>query len=179
MKKAIIILAIITAGMAILFAQTPAESIPEETAPTSASVRIEQEVERPRAAETKQEDDAGPLEESLGTDEIAMAVEVGEDALIEEGRISLRLKDAALKDVIRMFSALSDANIIVSDMGEEEVKRRIDVNLDNVEWKPALEAILDTHGLELYEKIPASQVYSIRKKVLGAPEPTQFADGVC
>ena len=164
MKKVIIILAVITAGMALLFAQTPTEPAPEEAVLAPAPIGVEKKVEEPLPIEKTVE------EEGLGADEITMTIEIGEDALIEEGRISLRLKDAELKDVIRMFSALSGANIIVPDMGEEEIAKKIDVNLDNVEWQPALEAILDTHELELYEKIPASQVYSIRKKTPGAPE---------
>jgi len=164
MKKAIIILAIITTGIALLFAQTPAEPVPEEAVLAPAPTEVEKKVEEPLPVEAMIDD------EGLGADEITMTIEIGEDALIEEGRISLRLKDAELKDVIRMFGALSDANIIVPDLGEEEIKRKIDVTLDNVEWQPALEAILDTHELELYEKIPASQVYSIRAKTPGAPE---------
>ncbi len=171
MKKAIISLAVITTGIALLFAQTPAEPAPEAAVKATAFNAVA-EVVQPSAlgVEVAIEEEAFSSNEGLGEDEITMSVEVGEDALIEEGRISLRLKDAELKDVIRMFCALSGANIIVPDMGEEEVVKKIDVNLDNVEWQPALEAILDTHELELYEKIPASQVFSIRKKTPGAPE---------
>jgi type IV pilus assembly protein PilQ len=38
-----------------------------------------------------------------------------------------------------------------------------------VEWKPALQAILETQNLELYEKVPGSLVYSVRKKPADAP----------
>ncbi len=179
MKKIIIILAIITAGMALLFAQTPTEPLPEkvpepkpveESPKTIVAKELAVQSIEPEPAAVVVGQDLLLSEESLGEDEITMTIEVGEDALIEEGRISLRLKDAQLKDVVRMFSALSDANIIVPALGEEEIERKIDVNLDNVEWKPALEAILDTHELELYEKIPGTQVYAIRKKPAGAPE---------
>jgi len=197
MKKAIIILAIITTGIALLFAQTPSE-VPTKEAPVAqavasgvmdnveidslsqpvASKSVDDEAEAEVVVETSSltvpENGTPDGEEGLGADEIAMAEELGEDALIEEGRISLRLKDAELKDVVRMFSALSDANIIVPALDEAEIEKKIDVNLDNVEWQPALEAILDTHELELYEKIPGTQVYAIRKKLPGAPEATEM-----
>jgi len=173
MKKTIIILAILTAGIALLFAQTPGEAQPKAAPAAQAPAPAGSEKPAPEVVVQTPApvgvENAKP-DPGLGADEIAMTEELGEDALIEEGRISLRLKDAELKDVIRMFGALSDANIIVPDLGEEEIAKKIDVNLDSVEWQPALEAILDTHELELYEKIPASQVYSIRKKEPGAPE---------
>ncbi|MFA6174159.1 MAG: secretin N-terminal domain-containing protein [Kiritimatiellales bacterium] len=46
----------------------------------------------------------------------------------------------------------------------------MDVNLKNVEWKPALQSILDSNNLELYEKTPGSAVYSVRKKLADAPQ---------
>jgi len=167
MKKAIIILAVIIAGVAVLFAQTPVESVPQQA--TQAFVAPDVEPSHP-AEELPAEVDV-VIEDTLGVDEITMTVEVGEDALIEEGRISVRMKDAKLKDVIRIFNELSNANIIVPSIEEGEVKQLIDVNLNRVEWRPALEAILDAHQLELYEKIPASQVFLIRKKMPGAAEP--------
>ncbi len=170
MKKTIIILTIISASIALLFAQTPAGPASEQQDPSAPAVITLTEQLAP-AVEAE-----AAADEGMGADEITIAEEIGEDAMIEEGRISLRLKDAELKDVIRMFSALSDANIIVPALGGEKGadERKIDVNLENVEWQPALEAILDTQGLELHEKIPDSKVYSIRTKTPGAPEATEL-----
>lgn len=178
MKKAAIILIISIAGIAILFAQVPGK--PQQTN-QSAAAEISSAVseaaepvtaERPAAPEPAEASgEVAEEPEIVVTDELTMTDEVGEDALIEQGRISLRLKGAELQDVVRLFSALSDANIIVPALAEEDVQQKIDVNLDNVEWKPALEAILDTHELELYEKIPGTAVYSIRQKAPGAPDP--------
>ena len=108
------------------------------------------------------------------TDVIGIANDLTAGAGITGGLISLSLKDVEMQDVVRLFSRLSNANIIVPDMLDTENPKRIDVNLDNVEWKPALKAILDTHGLELIEKIPGSEVYSIRERPADAPEPVEI-----
>lgn len=109
--------------------------------------------------------------EDTSVDEIGIADDMTAGAEISGGLISLSLRDVELQDVVRLFSRLSNANIIVPDMLDKENPKRIDVNLDNVEWKPALKAILDTQGLELIEKIPGSEVYSIRERPADAPEP--------
>ena len=113
-------------------------------------------------------------ERAAETDEIGIANDLTAGAGITGGLISLSLKDVEMQDVVRLFSRLSNANIIVPDMLDSENPKRIDVNLDNVEWKPALKAILDTHGLELIEKIPGSEVYSIRERPADAPEPVEI-----
>jgi type IV pilus assembly protein PilQ len=94
------------------------------------------------------------------------------DASIKDGLITLSLKEVELSNVIRLFATLSEANIIIPDFGEAATGAvKIDVNLKNVEWKPALQSILDTQGLELFEKIPGTAVYSVRPKPADAPEP--------
>ena len=90
------------------------------------------------------------------------------DAAIQGGLISLSLKEVELSNVIRLFATLSDANIIVPDLGPEAGVAKVDVNLKDVEWRPALQAILDSHELELYEKITGNGVYSVRKKLPAA-----------
>ena len=101
----------------------------------------------------------------------AEAVPEGQ-ATIQGGLISLNLKEVELSNVIRLFANLAEANIIIPDLGGEAgVVRKVDVNLRNVEWKPALQSILDTQGLELFEKIPGTAVYSVRNKPADAPEP--------
>jgi len=88
---------------------------------------------------------------------------------VKGGLISLSLKDVELNSVIRLFATLSDANIIVPTLEGATGVTKVDVNLKNVEWKPALQSILDAHNLELYEKSPGSEVYSVRKKPADAP----------
>ncbi len=88
---------------------------------------------------------------------------------VKGGLISLSLKEVELNSVIRLFATLSDANIIVPTLEGTTGAVKVDVNLKNVEWKPALQSILDAHSLELYEKSPGSQVYSVRKKPADAP----------
>lgn len=110
------------------------------------------------------------VEEIAETDEIGITDDMTAGAELVGGRISLTLKGVELREVVGLFSRLSNANIIVPDLGEEIQAKRIDMNLDNVEWKPALQAILDTNGLELYEKIPGTDVYSIRPREAGRPE---------
>ncbi|QHI70826.1 type II secretion system protein GspD [Tichowtungia aerotolerans] len=125
----------------------------------------------PETAVVVEEDAEEPPVETV---EIGIMDDMTAGAEISGGLISLSLKDVELQDVVRLFSRLSNANIIVPDMLDEENPKRVDVNLDNVEWKPALKAILDTHGLELVEKIPGSEVYSIRERSADAPEPMEI-----
>jgi type II secretory pathway component GspD/PulD (secretin) len=87
---------------------------------------------------------------------------------ISAGLITAHLKDVELSALIRIFANLSEANIIVPDLGPEVSAVKVDVDLKDVDWKPALQAILDGQDLELYEKIPSSQVYSVRKKLPAA-----------
>lgn len=113
-------------------------------------------------------------EESKGSIEVGLVDDMTAGVDVRGGLISLSLKDVELQDVVRLFSRLSNANIIVPDLKDDEEPKRVDVNLDNVEWKPALQAILDTHGLELVEKIPGSEVYSIRPRAADAPDPMEI-----
>jgi len=185
MKKTAVIITIIAAGIALLFAQTPTEAQPEtpagDTSLKAADMSRQPVAPKPGTGGSEAKTKTGEPElsdkpttesEPPKTDEAGLSEEgPSEDALITEGRISLRLKEVELKKVVEIFSRLSNANIIVPDLDKDKkVDRSIDVNLDNVEWKPALEAILETQELELYEKIPGTKVYAIRKKEPGAPE---------
>ncbi|MCU0856810.1 MAG: hypothetical protein MUC65_00210 [Pontiellaceae bacterium] len=112
------------------------------------------------------------VQEEAGEDTVTVAPDViSSGGVMSGGLISLSLKEVELNSVIRIFATLSDANIIIPDLGDAAGLVKIDVNFKNVEWKPALQAILDTQGLELYEKVPGSTVYSVRIKVADAPEP--------
>ncbi|NQU39038.1 MAG: hypothetical protein HQ523_03710 [Lentisphaerae bacterium] len=83
-------------------------------------------------------------------------------------KISITLDDVEILDVVRMFTRISGANIIATP---SNLNGRVTVNLTDVEWKPALESILDMHGLALDEKLPGSGVYRIVPRPAGSPEP--------
>jgi type IV pilus assembly protein PilQ len=57
--------------------------------------------------------------------------------------ISLDLKDADLKDVLRTFAELEKINIVI----DPEVRGSVTVRLDDVPWDQALEVILATNRL--------------------------------
>lgn len=57
--------------------------------------------------------------------------------------ISLDLKDADLKDVLRTFAELAKVNIAI----DPEVKGSVTVQLRDVPWDQALDVILRTNGL--------------------------------
>ena len=82
--------------------------------------------------------------------------------------ISVTLDQVPLQDVVRMFTRISGANIIAS---ASNLQGTVTVNLQDVEWKPALSAILDMHNLSLVERTPGSGVFSILPKPVGATEP--------
>jgi type IV pilus assembly protein PilQ len=82
--------------------------------------------------------------------------------------ISVRLDKVGLEEAISLFAQLAQANIIVPELAESS---QISVNLKDVEWRPALQSILDTYDYELYQKVSGSNVYSVRRRPEGAPEP--------
>lgn len=100
------------------------------------------------------------LPKDLGTPEGAS---VGTPA--NTNLITITLDDVELVDVIRMFTRLSGANIIVS---ATNLAGRVTVNLVDVEWKPALQSILEMNNLSMEEKSPGSGVYTV---TAGAPDP--------
>ena len=57
--------------------------------------------------------------------------------------ISLDLKDADLKDVLRTFAELARLNIVI----DPEVKGSVTVRLNDVPWDQALDVILQVNGL--------------------------------
>jgi type IV pilus assembly protein PilQ len=57
--------------------------------------------------------------------------------------ISLDLKDADLKDVLRTFATLARLNIAI----DPEVKGSVTVRLHDVPWDQALDVILQINGL--------------------------------
>lgn len=57
--------------------------------------------------------------------------------------ISLDLKDADLKDVLRTFAELARVNIVI----DPEVKGSVTIRLNDVPWDQALDVILQVNGL--------------------------------
>jgi type II secretory pathway component GspD/PulD (secretin) len=82
--------------------------------------------------------------------------------------ISITVDNVPLVDVVRMFTKLSDANIIATTSNLEGT---VTVSLADVEWRPALSSILEMHGLALVEKTPGSGIWSIVPRSPDAAEP--------
>ena len=82
--------------------------------------------------------------------------------------ISITLNNVPLIDVVRMFTLVSGANIVAN---ADILAGTVTVNLKEVEWKPALNSILDMHGFSLVEKELNSGIYSIIQRPLDAPVP--------
>ncbi len=97
--------------------------------------------------------------------------------------ISLSLKDADIRDVLRMFHDISKMNIVVNPA----VRGKVTVDLTNVPWDQAMDIILKNNGLDyIYENnviwvAPAAEIASrfaqqqrIRKQKLLAEVPVTF-----
>lgn len=82
----------------------------------------------------------------------------------KQNLISIALDDVPLQDVVRLFTRISGANIISSSTN---LQGKVTVNLQDVEWKPALDSILDMYNLMVAEKVPGSGIYSVITKVPG------------
>ncbi len=196
MKSKWMLFALLIVAAVVLWAQTRTdEPARPEPAPAQVSAPAEPAPEpQPDPAPEPQSRAAGeavvsvetaPQPEAVPDEDVMTVAPAAEDdietvevdralagqGMITGGLISLNVKGVELSNVIRLFAELSDANIIIPDLQTGEEPVRVDVNLKNVEWKPALQAILDTHDLELYEKVPGTAVYSIREKAADAPEP--------
>lgn len=97
--------------------------------------------------------------------------------------ISLSLKDADIKDVLRMFHDISKMNIVV----HPAVRGKVTVDLNNVPWDQAMDIILKNNGLDyIYENnviwvAPAAEIarkfaeqQRLQKQKLLAEEPVTF-----
>lgn len=100
---------------------------------------------------------------------------LGKSADSANEHITLTMEGVELKQAIAAFGQLSGANIIIPDLdvgkGSQEDAATVTASFEDVPWRPALEAILDAYSFELYEKVPGSTVYTVRKKPAGAPAP--------
>jgi type II secretory pathway component GspD/PulD (secretin) len=145
-----------TAGAAAEKAPEPgAESEPAPTAPLAAmTVREATDSESAAAAQAE--------ETVLST---GMNVETNH---ANANLISIALDEVPLLDVVRMFTRISGANIIAT---ATNLRGTVTVNIQDVEWKPALNSILSMHGLTLTETAPGSQIYTIVQRPVGQPEP--------
>ncbi|MDA0322673.1 MAG: hypothetical protein O2923_08160 [Verrucomicrobia bacterium] len=83
---------------------------------------------------------------------------VGEAVRNDDNLISITVDSVPLEDVVRMFTKLSDANIVATT---SNLEGSVTVSLTDVEWRPALSSILEMHGLVLVEKTPGSGIWSI------------------
>lgn len=87
-------------------------------------------------------------------------------ALEKQNLISVALDDVPLQEVVKLFTKISGANIIASSTN---LHGKVTVNLQEVEWKPALDSILDMHSLMVVEKTPGSAIYSVTAKGMADP----------
>ncbi|NNJ70010.1 MAG: hypothetical protein HKP10_01825 [Kiritimatiellales bacterium] len=101
-------------------------------------------------------------------DDLVMSEVENDLASSSDSLISVRLNKVGLEEAINLFAQLSGANIIVPELTEAA---QISVNLKDVEWRPALQSILDTYNYELYQRVAGSNVFSVRRRAADAPEP--------
>jgi type II secretory pathway component HofQ len=90
----------------------------------------------------------GALELAAEENKDLAGVEVTEAGA--DNKISITLDNVPLQDVVRMFTRISGANIVSGT----NLQGNVTVNLQDVEWEPALKVILDTTGNTLIEKSP-------------------------
>jgi len=75
--------------------------------------------------------------------------------------INVTVENETLENVVGMFIKMPGVNIVATSANLDGL---VTVNLKDVEWKPALAAILEVHNLALVEKMPGTAVYSIVPK---------------
>lgn len=136
--------------------QAQAQSMPSSTSTVVQTVSITGTVEQAQAqtAPTNDTPELVPLPSTV--------------SIAKENLISVSLDDVPLQDVVRMFTRISGANIIATSTN---LQGKVTVNLQDVEWKPALSSILDMYNLAIFEKIPGSGIFSVISKPAGAAEP--------
>jgi type II secretory pathway component GspD/PulD (secretin) len=135
-------------------------------------------VEPGKAEDTADEapEEAAPAEggtEAVESDLIEIETDKGlpAGAAVTETRagstdlISISLDNVPLQDVVRMFTRISGANIVAGT----NLVGNVTVSLQDVEWRPALNVILDSVQLALIEKSPG--IYTIMSKSELATEP--------
>jgi len=149
---------------------SPADST-EGSDPVSSTLEsVEEAGERADEADAVMEDsvEVETTGEEEMIDDLGMVSYDEESASSAGDLISVRLNKVGLEEAINLFAQLSGANIIVPELTEAA---QISVNLKDVEWRPALQSILDSYNYELYQKVAGSNVFSVRRRPAGAPEP--------
>ncbi|MEW6443850.1 MAG: type IV pilus secretin PilQ [bacterium] len=61
-----------------------------------------------------------------------------------KGRITLKLKEVPVADVIRLIAEFAELNVII----DKDVQEPMTIKLSNVSWQEALETVLDANGLD-------------------------------
>lgn len=100
--------------------------------------------------------------------ELVEVVAERETPAVQSGRdnlISITLDNVPVLDVIRMFTRISGANIVAGT----NLVGNVTVSLQNVEWRPALNVILDSVNMALVEKTPG--IYTVMSRTDLAAEP--------
>jgi type IV pilus assembly protein PilQ len=146
----------------------------EQVAEEPASDPLARVLDSMKAADARAEEADSSMMEPVA-EEVAATIDdvdmeaFGEDSASTSGQlISVRLNKVGLEEAISLFAQLSGANIIVPELAEAS---QISVNLKDVEWRSALQSILDSYNYELFQKVSGSNVYSVRRRPPGAPEP--------
>ncbi len=156
------------AGEAALEPSDSAEAAMEEIqADTDPNAEI-LEMNGEEATETNDADNAELASDLPVVDDLVMSEYEDDLASSYDNLISVRLNKVGLEEAINLFAQLSGANIIVPELTEAA---QISVNLKDVEWRPALQSILDTYNYELYQRVAGSNVFSVRRRAADAPEP--------
>jgi hypothetical protein len=84
----------------------------------------------------------------VAKEELAEARQVSKQAPLDGRLVSLDFKDADVVYLLRILSAESGRNIVVS----EDVKGRMSVSLHNVSWEQALARIIEARGLQRLDR---------------------------
>ncbi len=143
---------------------------PESAEPSATAKQQDAVVDQVEIVAVQQDGEVDQLDAAAeSVDDMTMAtVPQGGMAESENNLISVRLNKVGLEEAINVFAQLSGANIVVPELADAA---QISVNLKDVEWRPALQSILDTYDYELYQRVSGSNVYSVRRRPAGAPEP--------
>ena len=107
--------------------------------------------------------------ESFETEEVSFIAEESEEIVGSE-LIDFSCVDMALPEVIRLFTRASGANIVATTT-EELKAAKVTVELKQVQWKPALNSILNMHSYELIQQDQTVEIYVVGVKQPNALPP--------
>ena len=77
----------------------------------------------------------------------ALRVEVVSDPGEPAARIDLAVRDAGVRDVLRMIATAANVGLVVSD----DVQGNVTLDVDNVTWRQAIDVIAHLEGLTVTE----------------------------